>query len=95
MADNNDQAIEYGRFSVIYETEDGEFHVLPYMKMTIMRHPSGERYFLDEEHTELQRRFRMYLVEIGALGPEDDIGRPLIAQNHIEYFKIDSRSKNQ
>jgi hypothetical protein len=94
MADNN-YAMEYGRFSVLYETEDGEFHVLPYMKMTIMRRPSGERYFLDEEHSELQRRFRIYLVEIGALAPEDDIGQPLIAQDHIEYFKISASDKNQ
>ena len=86
--------MEYGRFSVIYQVEDGEFHILPHIKMTIMRHPSGERFFLDEEHSELQRRFRIYLVGIGALGPEDDIGQPLIAQNHIEYFKIDSHAKN-
>ena len=94
MASNN-SAIEYGRFSVLYETDDGEFHILPSMKMTVMRYPSGERYFLDEEHTELQRRFRNYLIEIGALAPEDDIGRPLIAQEHIEYFKISASEKNQ
>ncbi len=91
----NNQVMEYGRFSVLYETEDGEFHVLPSMKMTIMQRPSGERYFLDEEHTEVQRLFRNYLIEIGALAPEDDIGRPVIGQNQIEYVKIRASEKNQ
>ncbi len=84
----NNQDMEYGCFSVLYETEDGEFHILPGMKMTVMRRPSGERFFLDSEHAEVQRLFRNYLIEIGALAPEDDIGRPVIGQNQIEYVKI-------
>ncbi len=94
MASNN-SVIEYGRFSVLYETEDGEFHILPSMKMAIMQRPSGERFFLDSEHSEVQRLFRNYLIEIGAIAPEDDIGRPIIGQNQIEYVKISASEKNQ
>ena len=92
----SNKAVEYGRFvAVLYEADDGEFHVLPNVKMTVMRYPSGERFLLDEEKDQVQRLFREYLITAGVLRPDEDIGTPLLTHSTVEYFKVDMSMKNQ
>ena len=85
-----------GKFGAIYETEDGEFRCLPDL-VTVLRFSNGRQILAEEDREESRRLFHQYLVEIGAIRHDEDIGNPLIgggSSTTVEYFKVTVR-KNQ
>lgn len=97
MSNNFEDSIvrKVGRFDAIYEAEDGEFYSLA-ETVTVLVTSHGEHILEDETRDESIRAFRIYLVEIGVIQDDEDIGRPLVHSNTctVEYFKQPISSKN-
>ncbi len=83
------EARKVGRFGALYEAEDGEFHCLP-ETVTVLRTSAGQHILAEEDREESHRLFHQYLVEIGVIRHDEDIGTPIIHSGTctVEYFKV-------